>query len=225
VALSEPPDGSYIDVEQALFRLEPGVTPPSSDPYETGAEAVVAIRSLKFGVPAAGETIPLDFIDPGFVMNVNAPAAGLAIEPLTPSTGADGVQKFRLVAGTLTPANLPFNRRMAGSQVYFLGDATWGPGGSAGNAISVLVFQPTPVPASPTWDDVLPAFQQYMRLYPKMRDLIDLADLPSLKQFGNLDKVAFVLGLPVVDPRYMPVTRDLSTSQKQIILAWIPTAR
>jgi hypothetical protein len=58
-----------------------------------------------------------------------------------------------------------------------------------------------------------------------MRDLIDLADLTSLQQFGNIQKVAFVLGLPVVDPRYMPVTRDLSTGQKKIIQAWIPTAK
>jgi len=225
VALSEPDDGSYIDVAQALFRLEPGVAPPPSDPYETAAEAVVALYSLKFGVPAAGDTVPLGILDPGGVPNVNTPTAGLTIEPVTPSTGADGIQRYRLIAGTLTSANLPFNRRMVASQVYFLGDANWGPAGAAGNAISVLVFQPVAVPASPTWDDVRPAFQQYMRLYPKMKDLIDLADLPSLEQFGNLDKVEFVLGLPVVDPRYMPVTRDLSTSQKRIILGWIPSAR
>jgi len=225
VALREPDDGSYIDVSQALFRLEPGAVPPSSDPYETAAEAIVALYSLKFGVPAAGEAIPLSLLDPGGVPNVNTPAAGLTITPVTPSTGADGIQKYRLVAGTLTGANLPFNRRMVASQVYFLGDTNWGPAGAAGNAISVLIFQPVAVPASPTWDDVRPAFQQYMRLYPKMKDLIDLADLPSLQQFGNLDKVEFTLGLPVVDPRYMPVTRDLSTSQKRIILNWIPSAK
>jgi hypothetical protein len=225
VALSEPDDGSYIDVAQALYRLEPGVAPPPSDPYETAAEAVVALYFLKFGVPVAGETIPLGFVDPGGVPNVNTPVVGLTIEPVTPSTGANGIQEYRLIAGNLTGANLPFNRRMVSSQVYFLGDTNWGPGLTGGNAISVLVFQPVAVPASPTWDDVRPVFQQYMRLYPKMRDLIDLADLTSLQQFGNLDKVAFTLGLPVVDPRYMPVTRDLSTSQKRIVLGWIPSAR
>jgi hypothetical protein len=225
VALSEPDDGSYIDVAQAFYRLEPGVAPPPTDPFETADEAVVALYFLKFGAPVAGATIPLGLVDPGGVPNVNTPAVGLTIEPLTPSTGADGIQQFRLIAGTLTGANLPFNRRMVASQVYFLGDTNWGPALLGGNAITVLVFQPVAVPASPTWDDVRPVFQQYMRLYPKMRDLIDLADLTSLRQFGNLDKVAFTLGLPVVDPRYMPVTRDLSTSQKRIILGWIPSAK
>jgi hypothetical protein len=53
VALGEPDDGSYIDVSQALFRLEPGVAPPPSRKGRTAAEAVVALYSLKFGVSPA----------------------------------------------------------------------------------------------------------------------------------------------------------------------------
>ena len=78
-------------------------------------------------------------------------------------------------------------------------------------------------PDTPTWyRDIQPILQQYGNLYPIMsRHLVDLGDYGSVTQHRSLLDLAF--SLPVSDPNYMPVTRDLSAAKRDTILKWLRT--
>jgi len=86
-------------------------------------------------------------------------------------------------------------------------------------ALSVLVFDR--YAGEPTWESVQPFLAQYAKLYPFMDSLFPpgLAD-PTVYQ-QNIQAFQSVLALPVEDPRYMPVTRDMSEDKRQLLLAWL----
>jgi mannose-6-phosphate isomerase-like protein (cupin superfamily) len=73
---------------------------------------------------------------------------------------------------------------------------------------------------NPTWErQVRPIFDQYMRIYPGMKKIMDLTNL-SLVQ-GNLQALLDVLSLPFEAPHRMPVTRDLSPQKIEVIKTWL----
>jgi hypothetical protein len=91
--------------------------------------------------------------------------------------------------------------------------------------VTLLVFEDTPVVAKPTWwQNIYPIFLQYAKLYPAMRDLIDLSDYATVTNsaapFSIPEKIKAVLNLPLAHPGYMPVTRDLSLINRQMIMNW-----
>lgn len=87
--------------------------------------------------------------------------------------------------------------------------------------ISVLAFDLTKIPSEPTWDnDIQPILTQYSNLYPIMsRYVVDLGNPDSIKKRLNIVRLAF--SLPINDPNYMPVTRDLSENKRKIIINWL----
>ena len=89
----------------------------------------------------------------------------------------------------------------------------------ASPAVAILVFSGFTVPAQPTWTDVKPIFDQYNKLYPAMKAIIDLGDREAVKAAGS--EIRARLLLPIDDPGHMPVTRDLSDQKRQTIIAWI----
>jgi rubrerythrin len=52
-----------------------------------------------------------------------------------------------------------------------------------------------------------------------MRDILDLSDYHSVVQHRRALELVF--GLPVEDPNYMPVTRDLSPARRAMLLKWL----
>ena len=117
---------------------------------------------------------------------------------------------------------MPDRRKFIGSQVYFLGGA-WESSGqisaSSLAAISVLVFDnPAPID-NPTWVDVQPVLNQYAVLYPAMTRRIDLSNYEAV--FSHSAEILDVISLPILDPAHMPVTRDLSASDRTLIQTWI----
>jgi hypothetical protein len=52
-----------------------------------------------------------------------------------------------------------------------------------------------------------------------MDNLLNLDDYAVIQ--GAAKMIGNLMILPIEDPRYMPVTRDLSRDKKQIILTWI----
>ena len=115
-------------------------------------------------------------------------------------------------------------REFIDGQVYAVG-FTWDkdndpafPPDSNG-AVSVLVFDS--FKGKPTWASVGPFLSQYAKLYPFMDSLFPpgLGD-PQVYQ-KNIRAFESVLGLPIEDPRYMPVTRDMSRDKRKVLLAWI----
>ena len=86
-------------------------------------------------------------------------------------------------------------------------------------ALSVLVFDT--FQGEPVWASVGPFLSQYAKLYPFMDSLFPpgLAD-PTVYQ-QNIKAFEGVLSLPISDPRYMPVTRDMSRDKRNVLLAWL----
>ena len=87
-------------------------------------------------------------------------------------------------------------------------------------AVSVHIYDQVTQPADPTWwQDVEPILRPYDDLYPFMANLVDLDDFSAVQAAAK--EIDFRMRLPETDPRYMPVTRDLSAGKKQIVLTWI----
>jgi hypothetical protein len=89
----------------------------------------------------------------------------------------------------------------------------------SGAAISVLVFNQEPAIDQPTWVDVQPVLNQYAVLYPAMKQRLDLSDFQAVSSRSS--EVLEVISLPIDDPAFMPVTRDLSASHRTLIQTWI----
>jgi hypothetical protein len=105
---------------------------------------------------------------------------------------------------------------------------------------SVLAFAHYEIQAKPSWDEIKRIFAPYMKLFPSMRELIDLTDLQTFTIFSKnppWDRVyhepkpgpfgikegaiPFFMTRDFNDPRYMPLTRDLSPAKVQTILHFI----
>jgi len=85
-----------------------------------------------------------------------------------------------------------------------------------------LVWSPYPDAGmpNPTWkDQVQPIFDEYMRMYPGMKQIMDLTDLSVVQ--ANLAPLLAVLSLPFEAPHRMPVTRDLSPQKIEVIKTWL----
>jgi hypothetical protein len=215
--LQEPANGFLIGTQPFSLRLEPGTS------------ATLQLMARKFGQPIVGQQ-PLS--------SWRIFARGTTVQPSTNvsvawagSTDANGIATLKISTVSTDPA-LPAFREPMDSQVYSiylfdpsgqLVDDGYGQRmGSTNVSVSVLRFQSYTAPASPTWpQDVGPILQAYARLYPGMKDRLDIGDEATVKGFAIslLQRMA----LPFLDPAYMPVTRDLSPAKMAMILAWLRT--
>ena len=92
------------------------------------------------------------------------------------------------------------------------------------NEIAILgysYYMPTQPPY--TWKkDVEPVFSQYDHLYGKvMRPIVQLSSYRSVTIPYNRRLIQLAMSLDVNHPSYMPVTRDLSPTKRNIILEWL----
>jgi hypothetical protein len=230
LVLAEHPTGNYADVDARLLRLDPGDS-ATLNVYAWHLGQPLVGQSLSFALhqQLRGDTIgtlglpvpspdPLINSDPPDIFKPQGP-------PFTVTTGATGSSQLSLtVRGG--PIALPQARQAIDSQVYFLGDPdgwqTWGAPGppmGSGCALSVLVFNQRAVPASPTWADVAPILERYARLFPYMASLFDIGSQATITQYAPTI-LHWLTKLPD-DPGYMPVTRDLSRSNRQLLIAYL----
>jgi hypothetical protein len=52
-----------------------------------------------------------------------------------------------------------------------------------------------------------------------MKQVLDLGDYESV--IAHKEMLALVFSLPIEDPNYMPVTRDLSPKKRELLLEWL----
>lgn len=210
VPLQEGANGTYVCATQQVYRMNPSDT------------ASVELIALRFGQPAGGETIDLAQVT-GSTQTigpppppVGTPAAALTL-PSSVTTGDDGRASFCLTASD--PSN---PRGFIDGQVYAVG-YNWAADDDPAfprdpwNFISVLVHDS--YEKAPTWANIQPILQQYAKLYPFMDSIFQLDDPVVIQQ--NIAAFRMVLNIPVSDPRYMPVTRDMSRDKRQLILEWL----
>ncbi len=212
VRIQENPTGVAINVVQRVYRMNPG------------DKVQVQLRATRFGEPFPGETIKL-FLDPSILNRHNTepgPKWGVPADVLSfpefVQTDKNGDACFEVTA-VKAPGN---PRKYIDGQIYlisFVAEAEPQPGPN--RFISIRVFDDLPIPDKPTWwGDIVPMFQQYVRLYPFMQDRMDLGDYPTASQ-GIRGISSLILSTSEDDPRYMPITRDMSAAKKKILKRWI----
>ena len=88
--------------------------------------------------------------------------------------------------------------------------------------ISILAFSTVTYEAPYTWvDHVEPIFKQAHHLHYIMRTILDLSNYTEVTLPHNIELLKVVFQKPTCDPNYMPTTRDLSPTKKQMILTWL----
>ena len=230
VPLAEGANCTYINAIQIVYRMNPGEV------------ASVELFATQFGEPAGGQEIKLDLNGnllqpapisaappfspqpplppvPTAMVPVATPASALTF-PHSVITGPDGRATFQMYA--YDPGN---PRQFIDGQVYNVSftwekdnDPSFPP--DQNGALSVLVFDTFQGP--PTWASVAPFLLQYAKLCPFMDSLFKPGGLGDPKTYQqNIQAFEAVLTYPITDPRYMPVTRDMSRDKSNVLLAWL----
>lgn len=215
----------YVILSQTFLRLSPG------------EKADLDMHAYQYGKPLANETLPVEMIQPGFFATnfpqfpgldqqiqpgSSEPADGLDFGSGSVTTDANGLACLTIKAKA--PQPLPASRADIDTQVYFLGGPWqgsayyWWPMNFA--PLSVLVYNSFTIPENPTWThDVEPVMDQYMRLYPGMKAILDMSDYHVVQQ--NSQALQSVFSANILDPGRMPVTRDLAPAKMEMVLKWI----
>jgi hypothetical protein len=216
--LAEPAGGLWLRADSYVFRLDPGET-AGTTLYATTFGRRTAGLKVSLGYDASimqGQTKQGPISGPSVV---GQPESALTF-PGSITTGPDGTCDLTLTAGD--PGN---PREYIDGQVY---GVIYGPAddppvpGTITNSsliLSALVHTGYEIPKVPTWADVQPIFQEYANLYPVMRPIVDLSNYESVYEMRH--RIKSVFSVPMTDPRYMPVTRDLSKAKREMILRWL----
>jgi hypothetical protein len=217
VALAENDDGAYVRADQFVFRLDPG------------SSAATDLIASKFGVPFVGATVQAQ------AQPFSIPASSpLPLLEVVSKTDTNGRAKL-----TITAVDPGSPRAFIDGQVYAISfslresladPSTFDPS----NFISLLMFSALSAPPRPGWEDVRPIFEQYSQLYPRphgpnpyapftglppSHPVVNLKDYNSVAGFAR--HIAWALDLPIAHPSHMPVTRDLSSSKRALLLKWL----
>jgi hypothetical protein len=210
VVLTEDPMCTFLTASPLVLRLNPGES------------AEVTLNTFQFGAPAPGQTVYLQLTNsnlqggPGN-LQVGVPADAIGF-PASVTTDQNGQATFTVTASPDGPGN---PRGYIDGQVYGV-SFSW-PLQSMPDpnvAFSIHVYDKVEVPANPTWEnDVEPILLPYNDLYPFMAKIIPLANEQAVEQ--HRADIEMRMQLPLTDPRYMPVTRDISDAKKQIVLKWL----
>jgi hypothetical protein len=206
--LTEHPAGRYLDVSHIAFRLSPGET------------QLVEFFVRQFGATKlTTQTIGLKILAGSPPDRFTAPTNLATGTSITTKVG---------VAGVKFTAGDPGNPRPGlDGQLYKVG-FFWGPpaAGDLRGVIFIRVFAGHPTVASPTFADVRPILEEYNKLYPAMKARLDLENRGLIVAYrsgaaGDADRMKLMLDVSDDDPRYMPVTRDLSRGKRKVLLDWL----
>ncbi|BBH71868.1 hypothetical protein ACTI_85530 [Actinoplanes sp. OR16] len=208
--LIEHAAGRYLDVSHIAFRLNPGES------------QLVRFHVRTFGEPKpAAQVIGLKILG-------GAPPGGLTVPPnLASVAGATVTTAAGVAAVTFTAGDPATPRPALDGQLYKVG-FYWGAAaaGDLRGVIFIRVFDQYKIVASPVYADVSPILEPYSKLYPFMKAWVDLGARNAIVAYraghpGDADRAKLMLDLGEDDPRYMPVTRDLSSSKRKVLLDWL----
>ena len=196
-------DGLHVRAETYVYRMS------------ANDQATTKLQVTRFGRPLPDADVNFSRIGSA------EPDVGLSF-PSTTKTDPQGIATLSLKAGSIGRP-----RDFIDGQVYRVryslpqSDPVGGYR-NRWNFVSALVWSDFPMPTAPTWlDHVRPIFSQYAGLYPVMKDIVKLDNYDDV--VTNKDRIRQVFLFPEGDPRYMPVTRDLSPKKRQMILNWFET--
>ncbi|HEX2078939.1 MAG TPA: hypothetical protein VHG08_14550 [Longimicrobium sp.] len=215
--LLEAQDGTLIGADLSFLRLNPG------------ERATVTFYATRFGRRYARCPVDLSLCPQGGNLG-NDPPGGLSWTPATPKTGRDGTVTVTFKGGSTAPKAAWRAQNDIDGQVYFV-SGSWFPTILSNDGVvpvSALVFDKYKPRSNPPtwWGDIQPIMYQYARLYPGMRQILDIADYGTLQQVIHDGKtgaqlVLEAMQLPIEHPHHMPVTRDLSAAKLKAYAAWV----
>ena len=226
VRAAETSQGLHVRAENFADRIDTKAAGPV--PHK------VRVYAAKLGVPTPGLQVQVADVGPqsglgGGPNEPNPPAAAIPVAnvPATALTGPESVETGEHGLATIKfQASPPGNPRgYLDGQVFLraYGLAGLGQQEQNGDLIVLHVRDAVPVSEAPTWADVQPLLTQFGRLYPVMASrLVDLSSESDV--LANAALMQLALSLPLEDPNHMPVTRDLSTGNRDLILAWLGAA-
>jgi hypothetical protein len=227
VLLQESIQGYYVRADNFVYRIDPGET-QTVDFYASQfgvplGHATIALTATQgfMGGSGGGDTISPPARPVAPIPTIGTPSDGVTWPPMI-QTGLNGYAKLVLKASAAGPGN---PRGYIGGQLYGVGyNLAAQPAGYVGNPlnyVSILAFGKKDMPEHPAWyRDIQQLLTQYGNLYPIMgRYVVDLRDYNSVVTRISILQLAF--SLPISDPNHMPVTRDLSASDRAIILRWL----
>lgn len=230
--IEEYPNGLWMDVSVSSQRIECG--------SDQSGQAQIMV--LAFGQPLALKPPPATNEPPvTVVIQVVAwvfdPTDGwINPNPLPTSTdvqlnigqmdsnGLADISTIVNITGFNVQNNnvLPAIRQPLDSQIYYitLSDPLGNVIGDGSTTLSILLWNSPQATANPTWsNDISPIFTAYARLYPGMKARLDISDEATVKGFAPV--ILGHMDVPITDPSYMPVTRDLSPSKVAMIVEWL----
>ncbi len=223
VNIRETLNGWLIRADKFVHRVEPGET------FKT------TLFAACYGKPFANANVVFSLVPPlanqgggpsgdpdpptASIPDINVPAEAVSFQ--TQPLITDGSGKVELTVSTSTPNNY---RVYLDGQVYLIQYQLEGQVEGQQQSWDYIVFllhDEYQVPEQPTWiDHIQPILEQYNNLYPIMsKRLVDLSNYESVKENRNILELAF--SLPISDPNYMPVTRDLSRPKQETLLKWL----
>lgn len=217
----ENTSGLWADVSVSAQRLECG--------GDQSGQAQIMVRV--FGNPVAGQAPPVTvdvqlfqwILVNGQWTNPQTFPTSTDVGLMIGQTDANGLAEIDVMVNVPNIA-LPGIRQPLDSQMYYIfltdSDGNVIGDGPSNTTISVLLWNAFTAPANPTWNDIGPVFSAYARLYPGMKARLDISDEATVVGFasGILNNH---MNVPISDPAYMPVTRDLSPSKMAMIVAWL----
>ncbi|MCE7996391.1 MAG: hypothetical protein HEP71_30715 [Roseivirga sp.] len=228
ILLAENDEGAFVRADKFVFRLD------------AGTEAEVGLYATKYGDPIAKQDIRLVHNNSLMLGQVTqGPISGPPVgEPrralkfahngsgkkkrgvFEVTTDKNGKASFQLKAGDPGNPRGYIDGQVYGVQYLWEGISEKEYNANSTNMISVLVFDEYKLKGQPTWiRDVQPILSQYANLYPVMKNILDLNSYHSV--VDRKDAMKLVFSQDVKNPNYMPVTRDLSTPKKQMLLDWL----
>jgi hypothetical protein len=177
----------------------------------------VSLRVSKFGQPLPNAKI------------------ALAFDPSQLQEGEGDPDVNRPEGGVQFPQTLPLSAKSIGSPRGYIDGQVFGvrytlPQSdpdlngyvNSSDFISILVWTDYLAPREPDWNtDIQPILSQYQKLYSVMQNFVDLGSYPSV--VARKAQMKDVFSRPESDPRYMPVTRDLSPAKRNMMLRWLDT--
>ncbi len=225
VILTGPDGAASVLVEEAPVHVRAAEFVTRLEP---GDSWMVRFHATDRGEPHKQKQIALSLRvprDPNGNPIADYPVHGLTFPPSVTTTD-DGIAEVTFTAAD--PGGVRYYRNgatrdLADGQVYRVSYAVEGAGSAnPSNFLSVLVF--TTYDGDATWNGGLgDVLAQYGNLYPVMSRAdgphIDLTDCESVA--AHHKAILETLMLDVTDPRYMPVTRDLSESRRQALITWL----
>ncbi|NVE00184.1 hypothetical protein [Massilia sp. BJB1822] len=228
VAIRESLLGLEVRSEDIVFRLDPNDS--NANHFDTTIYAArygqrLAGQQLNFWVAAPATDMDNTPVSqpPGTTPRAllpvnNVPAFAVQFQPALPVTDATGKVTVRLQG----PEVMDHPREYIDGQLYTISYNFSGSDPALQqnfDKLAVLVFSTVPVVDNPTWNDVQPILQQYANLYPVMsQGLFDFSKQDQAD--ANAFIMRFVLDKDINDPDQMPVTRDMSSAKRSMLIRY-----